>query len=173
MKKGLIHLYTGDGKGKTTAALGLGIRACGAGMKVCVIQFLKGRESSELEVLRKNGIEVYKNTKDYGFYKNMSIETREIVRNENNANLKKALELMKDGVDVLVLDEIIAAYNHDIADKKLVMELIDKKAESVELVMTGRNAPEEIVNKCDYVTNMQCVKHPYMQGIGAREGIEY
>lgn len=173
--KGLIHIYCGDGKGKTTASLGLAIRAAGNGMKVIFAQFLKGSDTSELESLKKiEGITVMRNLIDYGFYNRMTEEDKVAIKELHNETLTKAIKAVNEGkCDLLVLDEIIATYNYNLVDSNLVDELIKNKPDSLELILTGRDPAKHFIEAADYVSEIKKVKHPFDQKIGAREGIEY
>ncbi len=175
MKKGLIHVYCGEGKGKTTAAAGLSIRAAGCGMKVVFLQFLKAMESGEIEILRNiDNITVIRNEEDYGFFNRMTEEEKEAITELHNKNLKKALDLVDNGqCDLLVLDEACAAYNHNLLDRTLVENLIQNKKEDLELVLTGRDPAPLFVEYADYVSEIRKIKHPYDKNIIARKGIEY
>ncbi len=174
MKEGLIHIYTGEGKGKTTAALGLSLRAAGAGMKVVIVQLMKGRETSEAETLGLiPNITLIRNKSDGGFWRNMSEEKRESRRHEHNANIKMALDLVDAGqCDLLVLDEAVSAYNLGALDRELIEKLLKNKPAGLELVLTGREPCELFLDCADYVTEMKKVKHPFDRGIVARQGIE-
>ena len=174
-EKGMIHIYTGDGKGKTTAALGLALRAAGAGKKVVLVQFLKGRHTSELNTLALiPQITVIRNEKQYPFFKWMTPEQKTSITAEQNAMFQQAMELVQNGqCDLLILDEVMAAYQHHTIDKEPLHTLMDNKPEALELVLTGRNAREYFMEKADYVTEMTKKKHPYDEGYEAREGIEY
>lgn len=173
MELGKIHLYTGDGKGKTTAALGLGMRAAGNGIEVLVVQFQKGSATGELDSLDKLGIRVLRNHKDYGFIRNMTLEDRKNITAENNANLKEALEWVKNRECVLILDELMSVYNNGLIDRELVGKMMEQPLGNVELVLTGRNADALFAEKCDYLTEMCCRKHPFTKGVSARKGIEF
>ena len=174
-KQGLIHLYTGDGKGKTTAALGLMLRACGHGLRVVLVQFLKGSDTGELHALAKlPGIIVMRHTRDFGFYKFASDSDKTEIRRQNDANLSEAARLAAKGdCDLLVLDEICAAYNNGAFDRALADRLVMNKPPGLELVLTGRGAPPHYYIAADYVTEFVSRKHPYERGVDAREGIEY
>lgn len=174
MKKGLIHVYCGDGKGKTTAAMGLAIRAAGSGMKVVILQFLKGSMVSELNSLKLiPQITVLRNHRDLGFFHTMSEEDKEEAKSYHNDNLKKALRIVQDKkCDLLILDEICATYNLGLIDKTLIDQLIMHKPEDLELVLTGRDPDELFLKYADYVSEIQKIKHPYDKKIGARLGIE-
>ena len=175
MRQGLIHLYTGDGKGKTTAALGLLLRAYGCGLKTVLVQLLKGRDSGELPALEKlAGITVLRYTQELGFYKSASGDTKLKMTRCNNELLAQALSLANAGLcDMLVLDEICAAYNNGAVDTELVNKLILGKPPGLELVLTGRDAPVHFVEAADYVTEFVKRRHPYDKGIMARKGVEF
>lgn len=175
MNKGLIHLYTGDAKGKTTASLGLALRALGHDMKVVLVQFLKGRETGELKSLEKIGnVQIFRYPRDFGFFKSASDEDKAEMTRLNNENLKKALNLVGEGsCDLLILDEVCGAYNNQALDRELVDDLIKDKPLQLELVMTGRNAPAHFIDLADYVSEFVKIKHPFDKGIGSRKGVEY
>lgn len=170
--KGLIHLYHGDGKGKTTAAVGLAVRAAGAGFKVAFVQFMKGNNSGEINILKSlENVEVYKSEKDYGFFRLMPKEVQDELTAIHNEIIEEGFKFVQDG-GVVVLDEITHALNFGLIDNERVMELIDKKSENVEIVMTGRNPMAFLVDVADYVSEVKKIKHPFDKGISAREGIE-
>lgn len=173
-KKGLIHIYCGDGKGKTTASIGLIIRALGSGMKVIFLQMLKNSPTSELKTLESlEGLTVLRGKAGKLFTFSMTEEERKLSREIHNDNLKNAIEKIKsENVDMLVIDECIGAYNMDLVDKKLLLDFIDNKPEHLEVVLTGRNPSEELINRAHYVSEIKKIKHPYDIGIVAREGIE-
>lgn len=167
----MIHIYTGDGKGKTTAAIGLAIRMAGYHKKVLFAQFLKGTPTGELRLLKKSQhITVIRCDKAYSFTASMTdAEKAEITKCHNN-NLSYIISHMNE-FDMIVLDEIFAAYNYDLADKETIKRIV--RTYGGELVLTGRNPDEWFTNKADYVSEMKKQKHPYDKGIAAREGIEY
>lgn len=170
LKTGLIHIYTGNGKGKTTSALGCSLRAVGQGLKVCFIQFMKGYEYGETKIKIKN-----LKVKQFG---------RAIFVNKENPN-KKDIELARKGFEfakkvinskeynLVVLDEINVAIDFNLIKLKDVLELIKNKPKEVEIVLTGRNAKKELIELADYVSEINEVKHPYQKGIKQRKGIEY
>ncbi|MDD5038454.1 MAG: cob(I)yrinic acid a,c-diamide adenosyltransferase [Dehalococcoidales bacterium] len=168
--RGLIQIYTGDGKGKTTAALGLAMRAAGRGLKVGFIQFLKGKTSGEhLFLSRSKVFKIVRLSNTNSF-----TAPREQLREEAQQTLAYAVEQMLSGrFDMLILDEIFIAVHQDLISSSQVLELLEKKPQSVELVLTGRYAPGELVQRADLVTEMRMVKHPFNEGIHARPGIEY
>lgn len=172
---GLIHLYTGDGKGKTTAALGLALRFAGHGKKVLIIQLCKGRDSGELHSLEKlPDIKVLRNSRDFGFWQSMTDENKAALKAENDENLLNALRTAERGdCDLLVLDEITSAYANGALDRELCEKIVAEKPEGLELVLTGRNAPEFMLQAADYISEIKCIRHPYEKGISAREGAEF
>jgi cob(I)alamin adenosyltransferase len=167
----MIHLYTGEGKGKTSAAMGLAIRAAGHGRKVVIVQFLKGRDSGELHSLSLiQNITVIRNNEAKGFFHTVSDETRLKITEENNDNIKKALAMP---YDLIVLDEICAAYDLEAIDRKAADDLLRGFSPEKELVLTGRNPPQHFCDAADYISEIKNVKHPFERGVPAREGIEY
>lgn len=172
--RGLIHIYCGDGKGKTTAAVGISVRAAGCGKKIVFAQFLKDGSSSEIKVLNQiENIEVCVCNSHCGFLKNMTNAEVAETKIKFSTLLSDVLRLCDNGVDLLVLDEIIAACNNNITDEGLLLQFLTKKPEKLEVVLTGRNPSEQLISAADYVTEMQKIKHPYDNGINARIGIEY
>ena len=172
LEKGLTHVYTGAGKGKTTAALGLGIRAAGAGLKVYMIQFMKGRRYCELDSIdRIPGFTVVQFGRD-DFVSRSNPEQIDI--DFAQKGFKHAKETVKSGrYDVVILDEINVAVDYNLISLDDVMRLIEEKPEKVELVLTGRYAHPDLVRIADVVTEMLEIKHPYHDGIFARRGIDY
>ena len=168
---GYLHIYCGDGKGKTTASLGLAIRAAGAGMKVCFVQFMKGGETAELDTLKLiPNISVHRCDKEYGFLWNMSDNEKDDITVTHNELLTTAFN---SGADLVVLDEFNFAYSSGLMDKVLAEKLILDNKASCEIVLTGRDPAEIFIQEADYVSEICCVKHPYEKGVTARKGIEY
>ena len=170
---GLIHIYCGDGKGKTTAAIGLAIRAAGAGQRVVFAQFFKDGSSSEISVLKvvENIQTVHCNTVR-GFWKRMD-DVQKVKASKDYTNfLAEIIKLAKDA-DLLVLDEIISACNHGTVAEAAVLAFLRDKPKNLEVALTGRNPSETLLELADYVSEMKKVKHPYDCGIAAREGIEF
>lgn len=172
---GLTHIYCGDGKGKTTAAVGLAVRAAGSGMKVHIVQFLKGNPTAELASLSLlPNITVDRPQKNYGFTFSMSDADKAELTACHNAMLGRAAELMNSGsIQMLIVDEFFAGYNSGLVDKALAERLVFDKPENCELVLTGRDPAEKFISDADYVSEIKAVKHPYEKGIPARKGIEY
>jgi len=173
LEKGLVQVYTGDGKGKTTAAFGLALRAIGRGLKVYIIQFIKGGfDYGELYVVDK-----LPNITLKAFGRGRFVT--ELPPPEEDVKLaEEALELAEKVVksgehDVVILDEINVALHLKLISLERVLELIKNKPEHVELILTGRYAPKEIIDVADLVTEMREVKHPYRSGYQARKGIEF
>ena len=174
--KGLTHYYFGDGKGKTTAALGLALRAAGCGKSVVIVQFLKDWKCGELSSLAfVPNVTVFRGKSSGGvFFHEMSESEKAATKMIHDDNLKKALALNKNGqCDVLILDEATDAYQLGALDPSMFEELLNNKPESLELVVTGHDAHELLLKRADYVTEMVKRKHPYDDGITARKGIEF
>ena len=175
MNTGLIQVYTGDGKGKTTAAIGLAIRALGRGKKIILIQFLKGTETGEIIFAKKNiaGLEVFQFNSQKKFFKKMNENEKQILKEETEKGFALAMETIRNNeCNILILDEVINALNNNLLEIENILELINLKPRAMEIVLTGRNAPDEIIEAADLVTDMKKIKHPYDSGIPAREGIE-
>jgi len=173
LEKGLVQVYTGNGKGKTSAAFGLALRAVGRGLRVFVIQFIKGGfDYGELYVIGKlPNLEL----KAFGRGKFILEKPpgKEDMKLAEDA-LALAEKVVKNGeCDIVVLDEVNVALDLGLIKLDRVLELVKSKPKHVELVLTGRNAPVELVKAADLVTEMLEVKHPYSKGFGARKGIEY
>lgn len=173
--KGLVHIYTGKGKGKTTAAIGLGIRAYGRGFKVLMVQFLKGAETGEMYTLKKlePGFLLYRGTEIRKFTWNMTEEELKQTRKNQQDILNYAMDAaMCGGWDMVILDEILGTISSGMIDLGEVVRFLKDKPDSFELVLTGRNAPAELIELADYVSEIEAVKHPMEKGIPARKGIE-
>ena len=172
MKRGLVQIYTGDGKGKTTAALGLSLRAAGRGFKVFIAQFAKGMFYGELEALRRFAPQI--TLHQYG--RRCFIEdepTEEDVRLAREG-WQEIQDVLKNGeYDLLILDEIGIALHYQLISLEEVRELVRSKPEGVELVLTGRKIPERLFEQADLVTEMLEIKHYYNSGVQARKGIEF
>jgi cob(I)alamin adenosyltransferase len=174
MQKGLIHVYYGYGKGKTTAALGLAVRAAGRGVGVVIVQFLKDSDTGELNALKLlPNVTVLRGTAAKCFARDMTPEQLEETKEIQTGNLKKALELVRSGCGLLILDEALDAYQLGLLDDAAFMDLVFRKPENLELVITGHKPDEKIIGAADYVTEMVKIKHPYDCGIPARRGIEF
>lgn len=171
---GCIHIYTGDGKGKTTAAMGLAIRAAGQGLRVQVFQFLKGGETGELASLTRLAIPVTRNSRPYGFFSTLTPAEKAEQKQEQDGYLQTAIRLVTEqAADLVILDEVIGAWSLGAVDDSLVRTLLDGAPYGADVVLTGRNAPDWMIAQADYVTVMEKAKHPFDRGIPARKGIEY
>ncbi len=170
-KLGLVHIYTGNGKGKTTAAFGLAIRMLGRGGKVLIIQFMKASKAYGEQVkIAECGAVI----ESFGLPKFVHGKPAE----EDIEAAKRALQRAKKAVssgewDLVILDEVCVALSFGMIGVEEVRELIKKKASNTELVLTGRYCPEELFEIADYVTEMREVKHPYQRGVVARKGVEF
>ncbi len=175
-KVGLIVVLTGNGKGKTTSALGMALRAVGHGMKVCIIHFMKGdRYAGELDGLKKLAPNVEEHLTGKGF---CGIQGNPYPHKEHRANAQDAVQLAKDKIasgafDMVILDEINNALRLKLVDLPQVLELIDAKPPLMHLVLTGRDAHPEIIERADTVTEMREIKHAYRKNIEPQKGIDY
>jgi len=175
MSKGLIHIYTGEGKGKTTASIGLAIRALGHGFRVAYASFFKKPNSygyNEISVIRDLGATVFT------FSEGMPMTNPQITPEEYHASTQQGLnELQKfvteNNTQLLVLDEILIAIKYGYISEEELCEFIEKKPVGTELVLTGRGATDKVKQIADYVTVLSKEKHPYEKGVNAREGIEF
>lgn len=169
--KGYVQVYTGNGKGKTTAAIGLAVRAAGANLKVFIGQFVKGMHYSELESLKRFSdlITIKQFGRDCFIYDDPTEEDIKRARD----GLKESKEIINSGeYQLVILDEIHIALYYNLFPIDEVVDIIKNKPEDVELILTGRYAPQEIIDIADLVTEMREIKHYYVKGVVAREGIE-
>lgn len=167
---GKIHIYTGDGKGKTTAAFGLALRASGAGHKVYIVQFLKAQQYSELNSLKRLPQVTVKRFGQESYIYQKGTAKDKILAKKALGWSKKVIAGQK--FDLVILDEIFLASFFKLIYIADIIKLIRNKPKNVELVLTGRRAPKEVIKLADYVTEMREIKHPYRQGLKARKGIE-
>ncbi len=172
VEKGLVMVYTGDGKGKTTAALGLAFRAAGHGYKILAVHFMKGRNYGEAKAAAylphfdvfKAGREKFVN-RDNPDPEDLRLAAEGLSRAKEAA--------LSSAYNLILLDEVIVAINYNLVSMQDVLDLIDKRAPGVDLVLTGRDAPPEIMERADMVSEVKAIKHHYASGIKAREGIEF
>lgn len=207
----MIHLYTGNGKGKTTAAVGLAVRAAGRNKKVIFAQFMKGNETGEIYLLEKLPlVTILRSEKNFGFYKSMSEMDKEELTNIHNLLMDEILiKMVNQECDVLILDEITYPVKWNLLDRNKLNFILQcakpipekkeqkckdseagtlqSKADSlkqdsnnkiidmkeIEIIMTGRDAADFMYDEADYITSMECVRHPYEKGVKARKGIEF
>jgi len=166
-----IHVYTGDGKGKTAAALGLTLRAVGAGWRVLFGQFLKHGEFSEIKALKKFGGQV--TIRQYGSGRFIKGRPSEKEIEMALAGLSEIMQVMEEEkYDLIVLDEINVAVHFGLISLKSIKSLLEKRPQNLELVLTGRWAPKEIMERADLVTEVRMIKHYFSKGVPARKGIE-
>ena len=160
---GLLHLYYGDGKGKTTAAMGLALRAMGSGKRVVILQFLKGGKSGEVPLLEQLGAKVYRGKAGQKF----------VFREHFNYTTNDEWLAACQEADLLILDEAGSAWELDMVDKALLQKAVLERPAEQECVLTAHTAPKWMLDAADYATEMKCHRHPYQRGISARQGIEY
>lgn len=174
MSLGLLHIYTGNGKGKTTAAIGLGVRAAGRGIPVIFLQLMKGRPTGELAVLsRLPEVTVLRGKTGEKFVSAMTGEERRETRRGQDEAFRAAVRLAEEaGRGLLIIDEVMSALRHGLLDEALLRGFLDCRPPEVEVVLTGRDAPGWLLERADYVTEMKKLHHPYDRGVLAREGIE-
>lgn len=175
MAKGFIHVYTGDGKGKTTAAIGLAMRAAGQGKKVLMLQFLKSdlKEAGEILSAKKSGIEIitFKGQVSPLFDHTVKIsELKKAVSESLEFTLDK---IRADRYDLIILDEFNTLISSGYAGTSDTVNILKEKPEHLELIFTGRGAPEELIEQADYATEIRMIKHPFTKGVKARKGIEF
>ena len=171
MVKGYIQVYTGNGKGKTTAALGLSLRAVGAGFNVFIAQFVKGMEYSELNSIKQLSpkITLKQFGRDCFIYKDPEEKDFKVARK----GFEQVKKIVAEGnYEVVILDEINIATHYKLISIEEILELLETKPEKVEIVLTGRNVDNRIIEKADLVTEMKEIKHYYQKGVQARKGIE-
>lgn len=176
LEKGLVQVYTGDGKGKTTAAIGQGIRAYGNGLKVYMLQFLKGGETGELSTIDELGenFKIFRFERPKDFTWNLTKEELDELRGEIRNGYNFILDVIKDNkCDLLIIDEVMAVLSNEFLTVEEVLYILDNKPNNMEIILTGRNVPKEIIDKSNLVTEMKCIKHYFEEGVEARKGIEF
>jgi cob(I)alamin adenosyltransferase len=173
LEKGLVIVHTGAGKGKTTAALGIAFRALGQGMKVGIVQFIKGAiATGEAELVRKLELPIEIHTLGEGYTWKTQDRERDIAAARRG--WEKAIELLRDpSFDVVILDELNIVLKYDYLPVEEVIAELERKRTMLHVVITGRNAKPELLEKADLVTEMKMVKHPYAAGVKAQRGIEF
>ncbi|MFM2291192.1 MAG: hypothetical protein RIS29_1005 [Bacteroidota bacterium] len=174
--KGLIQVYTGDGKGKTTAAFGQAVRAAGRGFNVAIVQFFKARKTGELTTLANVGnIHISRATTNTKFTWEMNQEELDALDKEIADGFKMIHKMMVSGkYDILIVDEFNHVLNRGHVSQEQMEAFLKDKPDTMELILTGRNAPDWMIEKADLVTEMRYIKHPMVDaGLNARRGIEY
>lgn len=170
LKTGCVHIYTGDGKGKTTASLGLGLRAASSGLRVCMFQFLKARGSSAENWLEFPNFKIVCLDHVHPMFGGSKDKLLSEVRKEL-AKIRRVMKAKK--YDLIILDELVNCVSESFIPEKDVLSLIKTRPKSVELVLTGRRASGGLMAAADYVTKLEKVKHPFDRGLKCRKGIEY
>ena len=169
----MIHIYHGEGKGKTTCSVGLAVRAAGSGMRVLFVQFFKDGSSAEIGPLSSiEGITVRHPNLNFGRFVQMNSEQKEEITRNYSSFLHEVI-LHAEEYDLIVLDEIISTYEYNMVDRQELLDFLKKEGQQREIVLTGRHPAPELVELADYVTEMRKDKHPFDFGIPARKGIEY
>ncbi len=171
MKNGLIHIYTGDGKGKTTAAVGLAVRARGRAKRVLFSQFMKAVTGGEIAMLEKLQVRIlsFKEVLSPYFHPGADLGALR----EKALGALEQLSVIMTGYDLVVLDEFMHLVRHGLIMEDEALAFLKRKPAAVEIVLTGRDAPGPLIEAADYVTEMKAIKHPLNKGIKAREGIEF
>lgn len=175
LSRGLIQVYTGDGKGKTTAALGQGLRSCGRGLKVCMVQFLKGGDTGELHSVEKLQplFNIYRFEKKRGFFWQLNDQEKKELKEDIDKGVEFIKKVIKNNeCDVLIIDELLGVLGNKLLEVEEVIDILKSKPETMEVIITGRNAPQRIIDMADLVTEMKEIKHYFRSGIPARDGIE-
>ncbi len=170
---GFIHIYCGDGKGKTTASIGAAIRAMGSGMNVAFCQFFKNGTSNEIKILQELSLCTYFQQKvDFPFFFKMTdkeiLQSKSVYTNYFDSILEQSSKF-----DMIVFDEIISTCNFSILDENYVKNKILEISSKCEIILTGREPSETLIEISDYVSEIKNIKHPFDKGIKARKGIEY
>ncbi len=175
MKKGYIQIYTGDGKGKTTASIGLAVRSVGAGMHVLISQFVKAIDTAELNILKNvDNITLKRYATSKKFSWDMDDDEKMQLTEEMKKQLHDTNECAQSGeYDLIVFDELLGAYHGGYITKNELLNLVANKPENCEYIITGRGAPDWLVEKADLVSSIEPVKHYMDAGIMARKGIEF
>ena len=170
----MFSIYTGDGKGKTTAALGQGLRAVGSGLKVYMVQFLKGGKTGELNSVKNlENFTIFRFEKPRDFVWNLKEDEIEELKKDIKKGYNFILKALENKeCDMLIIDEIMAVLSYKFLSIEEALEIVNKM-ENTEIIMTGRNEPKELIKKADLVTEMKMIKHYFEKGIKARKGIEF
>lgn len=174
MKKrelGMIHVYTGEGKGKTSAGMGLLLRALGRGLNVKIIQLFK-RNTGEQFFFENSGIKYLQFKPLHPFFRTYSGEQLDDLKKDFQKFWEESIIDLKD-YDVVLIDELGPGINWKIIDEKMALDFLNNKPKNTEIILTGRNIPESIKNKADYVSEINKIKHPFDKGIFAKQGIEF
>ena len=173
-RKGFIHIYCGDGKGKTTCGMGLCCRAAGFGYKVLIYQFLKDNSSSERKILEGSpNVEFLDGMDTERFSRQMSKEERRFHKEFYEERLRLLRRMVSSGnYDMLFLDEVLYAVRAGLLDEKLLTDFLDSRPQNLEVILTGRDPGEELLKRADYISEIRMIRHPISRGQKARGGIE-
>ncbi len=175
-RRGLLIVYTGDGKGKTTAALGAALRALGYGWKICMVQFIKGIwKYGEIKSIAQLGDQFELHRMGAGFYKIAGDDQPEEVHRQAAAEAVELIidKLRSEAYDLVIADELNVALDTGLIDEAAFRRILDARPGQIHLIITGRGAPDFLVQEADLVTEMREIKHPYQRGIKAQPGIDY
>lgn len=171
--RGKIHIYYGDGKGKTTAAIGQIVRAAGAGLDVLMFQFLKDNTANERKILEQiPNITCLPGKEFVKFYSQLNGEEKASLKRYNTKALDEIVKFCSP-FDVLLLDEILCAVEQKLLSEEKLLSFLQHKPRGLEIILTGHTVSDKLIETADYVTEMKCVQHPFEKGASAREGIEY
>jgi cob(I)alamin adenosyltransferase len=173
LEKGYIQIYTGNGKGKTTAALGQALRAAGRGLKTFIVQFMKNSSCGEIKIFeqKRNWVTLEHYGNDSFVFSNLAASEKDIWMAQQAFHRgRKAMSSGK--YDIVIMDEICVAIFFGLMKTRDVLSLLEEKPETVELILTGRYCPPELIERADLVTEMHEIKHYYQKGVAARKGIE-
>lgn len=175
MQFGRVHVYCGDGKGKTTCGMGLCMRAAGAGKKVLICQFMKDNSTSERRILAQiPGVTLVPGLQHEKFSFQMNQEEKAARRTFYNKRLEELFRKAEaENFDLLFMDEALYAIRAGLLDEETLLRCLDERPQGLEVILTGQGPGEKLLARADYVTEMKKIKHPYDQGVKAREGIEY
>ena len=175
MAKGLIHIYHGNGKGKTTSGMGLSLRMCGAGKQVLIHQFLKNNTANERKILEQfDNVTFIDGDPKIKFTFQMTEEELEVLSQYTQEKMKEVFQTVQEGdFDLLFMDEILHLIYKNIVPESMLVDFLENKPEKLEVILTGYNPTEKLVELADYISFIQKEKHPYDQGIKSRSGIEY
>ena len=173
--KGKLHIYMGEGKGKTTAAVGMAVRFAGHGGKVAFVQFMKDSSSGELSIFEDiDSISLMPNPGFYGFTWEISEQGKAEVKVVYEQYMDSLLfRILQGDFGMLVMDEIITAVEKGFIDEQILMDFLDQLPDEMEVVLTGRYPSDALMERADYITEMKKIRHPYDNGLAARQGIEY
>jgi cob(I)alamin adenosyltransferase len=174
-RTGCVHIYHGDGKGKTTAAIGLAVRAAGRGLRVRILRLLKTDDSGEVNILNQiPGITVVPCGRCFGFTFRMTPEVKAEAARYYTDMLRAGLQAAQSGeCDLLIVDEYMAAAAAGLVPEQELLDFLDHRPEHLEVVLTGRAPSDDLKCRADYISEVRMEKHPYTRGLAAREGIEY